>query len=333
MNYHNNPLLSVIIPTYKRPALLKRAIHSALKAAPDGDVEVIVVPNGNDDSWKNVAEAEKNDHRIKWFYISRGHACTARNHGLSIACGKYIRFLDDDDILLPEACAQIERMELACAEISSAPLLINSLGGSEMGRVAGLPETSDFFVAALLSVGVGMTEGSVFLRSSIDGRAWRDDLILYDDYLWMLSLAKEKEWNWIKHENAVGEYSQHFLGERLSRVRRSESNLRQLVDSIFDVYRSCLKNNRLSEQRKDAVAAALLSYAHSAFPSCPIYLSHVMHEALLIAPEAMPLHPLFRRNEWLSKNLIMTEWILLPLRYFSQLNKRAYQRSRSFLTK
>src|SRR3546814_8013731 len=60
------PLLSVIIPTYKRPQYLPRAINSAVQAAPDGDVEVIVVPNGPDDSWKNVAKKYQSEPRVQW---------------------------------------------------------------------------------------------------------------------------------------------------------------------------------------------------------------------------------------------------------------------------
>jgi len=327
MKNSKNPLLSVILPTYKRPMLLKRAIDSALQSAPGGDVEVVVVPNGADDSWKDIAEERKSDLRIKWFYLSKGHACAARNYGLSMSCGKYVRFLDDDDVLLQEASNQLEMLDLAGAEISSAPLLITFADNIDgFGRIASLPDTADFYVAALRSVGVGMTEGSVFLRSAVVEKKWREDSTLYDDYLWIISLAKEREWFWVRHEAPVGEYYQHFFGDRLSRLNRSEFHLRKLVDAIIEK-----SSSPLSEDRKEAVAAALLSYAHSAFPACPLYLSRVINDARAISSSAVPMHPIFKNNAWLSRNMITLEWILLPLRYASQYNRHIYQRVRRIL--
>lgn len=95
------PLLSVVIPTHERPKLLsQQAIESALQAAPDGHVELIVVPNGVDDSWREVANNFKNDSRVHWHPISKTHANVARNEGKYITSGKYLWFLDHNDDFL-----------------------------------------------------------------------------------------------------------------------------------------------------------------------------------------------------------------------------------------
>src|SRR3546814_19502695 len=88
------PLLSVIIPTYKRPQYLPRAINSAVQAAPDGDVEVIVVPNGPDDSWKNVAKKYQSEPRVQWHSIATEHAHVQRHDRKTPGRGKYIPILD-----------------------------------------------------------------------------------------------------------------------------------------------------------------------------------------------------------------------------------------------
>src|SRR5690606_1617249 len=90
------PLLSVIIPTHARPQFLPRAIDSALDAAPGGSVEVIVVPNGQDSSWVQIARGFRHDARVRWLPISQSGVSSARNHGLQSANGIYARFLDDD---------------------------------------------------------------------------------------------------------------------------------------------------------------------------------------------------------------------------------------------
>src|SRR3546814_303443 len=125
------PLLSVIIPTYKRPQYLPRAINSAVQAAPDGDVEVIVVPNGPDDSWKNVSKKYQSEPRVQWHSIATEHANVARNYGKQLARGKYIRFLDDDDYLLPAATKQLGIAVNTKAEITSGSV---DLVTDEIGR-------------------------------------------------------------------------------------------------------------------------------------------------------------------------------------------------------
>lgn len=87
------PFFSVIIPTYNRPAELKRAVHSVLSQT-CSDFEIVIVNNG-----KRV-EIDLNDKRIKLLSENRKGANFARNTGIENAHGQFICFLDDDDIYL-----------------------------------------------------------------------------------------------------------------------------------------------------------------------------------------------------------------------------------------
>lgn len=100
-------LITVIIPTYKRPFnILYRAIDSVLKQTYE-NIEIIIV----DDSPKYDSNKNEIKERIKELaskkikYIehdqNRG-ACAARNTGIINSNGKYIAFLDDDDEWLPQ---------------------------------------------------------------------------------------------------------------------------------------------------------------------------------------------------------------------------------------
>lgn len=104
---HANPLISVIIPTYKRPTYLARAIDSALNQNYDR-VEIIVVDD-NDAESEGRALTEKVMEKysqnpcvtyIKHEVNKNGSA--ARNTGFKHAQGEYVAFLDDDDEFLPE---------------------------------------------------------------------------------------------------------------------------------------------------------------------------------------------------------------------------------------
>lgn len=313
-----SPTLSVVIPTYNRPNMLDRAIQSALGACADGDVEVIVVPNGPHDTWKSTKEIHLSNPKVKWLPIEMAHACAARNHGLSNANGKFIRFLDDDDYLLPAAARQLEQMEASGADISTAPLMTLDPDKAPIPVLQPLPRTNDFVCAALLSMAINnMTEGCIFLKSVIADLAWREDVVLHDDYLWILAIAKKAEINWVRHEEPVCIYIQHH-GHRLSSAKRSIENSKLLVDSILGVHQTCLDQSRSTPDRAHAVATALLTHAHSAFPVSPLYQSSVIMRARSLARNAAPAHPLFVRHPWLARQMLSLQWMILPMRYLSR---------------
>ncbi len=116
MNSNNYPLVSVIIPTYKRPDNLDRAINSVLSQTYQ-NVEIIVVDdNSPDTEGRKLTEvkmaAYADNSRIK--YVKHEHnknGSAARNTGARLAQGVYLAFLDDDDEFLPcKIKNQVERL-------------------------------------------------------------------------------------------------------------------------------------------------------------------------------------------------------------------------------
>lgn len=100
----NEPLVSVIIPTYNRAGLIARAVKSVF-AQSYTRLEVIVVDNASSD---NTAEAVKSisDERLRFIRheVNKGPAAS-RNTGLRCSRGDYITFLDSDDEWLPQKLA------------------------------------------------------------------------------------------------------------------------------------------------------------------------------------------------------------------------------------
>jgi len=89
--------ISVIIPTHNRPHLLARAVESARAAGTT--VEVIVVDDASIDATADVCR-ELGD--IKYIRLERNQGVAgARNVGILESTGKYVAFLDDDDLRLP----------------------------------------------------------------------------------------------------------------------------------------------------------------------------------------------------------------------------------------
>ncbi|MFC1826897.1 glycosyltransferase family 2 protein [Thermodesulfobacteriota bacterium] len=97
------PLVSVITPTYNRAGFLQEAIESVLDQT-FGHWEMIIVSDGSTD---NTAEIVKNysarDARIRFCEQENQGISIARNNAITKAEGKYLAFLDSDDIYFPNA--------------------------------------------------------------------------------------------------------------------------------------------------------------------------------------------------------------------------------------
>ena len=101
------PLVSVIVPTHNRPALLQRAVASALAQTWDR-IEVVIVDDGSTDATPDAVDglvsADGRVRAVRNDTPAGGSA--ARNRGLDEATGTVIAFLDDDDEWLP---SKVER--------------------------------------------------------------------------------------------------------------------------------------------------------------------------------------------------------------------------------
>ena len=97
-----NPLISVIIPTYNRKRLVERAAKSVL-AQMYKNIECIVVDDcSTDETVTLLKELSLKDSRlIVISHTANRHVSAARNTGLAAANGELIAFLDDDDAWLP----------------------------------------------------------------------------------------------------------------------------------------------------------------------------------------------------------------------------------------
>lgn len=92
------------MPVYNTKKYLKESIKSVLCQSYT-DFELIIVDDGSTDGSKDIEEkAKSSDDRVKIICLEKNMGvANARNTGLHAAAGKYILFLDSDDVLLPEA--------------------------------------------------------------------------------------------------------------------------------------------------------------------------------------------------------------------------------------
>jgi glycosyltransferase involved in cell wall biosynthesis len=129
---NNLPLVSVIIPTYKRPTECVRAVRSVLLQTFQ-DFEIIV----GDDFGSDQTEAlllELNDPRIRYFKNgdAGGSASKNRNLCLSRSRGICLTFLDSDDFMLPRKLElQVAALQASGSEVGFA------IAGTRVVKVCG----------------------------------------------------------------------------------------------------------------------------------------------------------------------------------------------------
>ncbi len=95
---HSGPTASIIIPCWNYAQWVGGAIESAL-AQQGADFEVIVVDDGSTDGSAQVVERYRDRARI--VHKENGGVASARNAGAALAKGKYLAFLDADDLMEP----------------------------------------------------------------------------------------------------------------------------------------------------------------------------------------------------------------------------------------
>lgn len=94
-----SPLISIIIPTFNRPLLLAEALKSILNQTYQ-QFEIIVINDGGT-SVHSVIDQFNDQRIISLEHTSKKGPGAARNTGIKNAKGKYIAYLDDDDLFLP----------------------------------------------------------------------------------------------------------------------------------------------------------------------------------------------------------------------------------------
>ena len=154
------PLVSVVIPTYNQPAFLQAALDSVF-AQTFKDYEIIVVNDGStDDTGEQLG---RYGDRIRLITQENQGIGRARNRGMDAATGRYIAFLDHDDLWHPE------KLETQVAYMQEHPDCVGNSVPFEYSSTPGKVRFdlairgSDGIVANALQVFAG---GQIFLLSS-----------------------------------------------------------------------------------------------------------------------------------------------------------------------
>lgn len=193
------PIVSVIIPTKNRRALLERAIESVAKQT-FTDWEIIVVDDASSDDTRQFMEESKLNRMIYIRSESGQGGAVSRNIGIKNASGELIAFLDDDDEWLPEKLS----MQVKCFK-DNPGLGICYTGRASVvkgKRITGLskkysfklPEAADHFKAIMTDNFIGITSSVMIPKNIlIDLNGFDENLACYQDYDLFIRILKNRK--------------------------------------------------------------------------------------------------------------------------------------------
>ncbi|MHA3916648.1 glycosyltransferase family 2 protein [Halovulum sp. GXIMD14793] len=184
------PSVSVIIPTYKDPVRVIEAIES-VRAQGIDDLEIIVVDDGSGEEVQTqIAQniAALDDKRIRPVLSGKNRGPgRSRNIGLRLARGRYLAFLDSDDLWRPE------KLTKQLAAMASSNAVLSCTGYENLDEATGqvssrIPPAEMRYETILYGNPIGCS--TVILDREKVGRSYFPDLPMRQDYAHWLSLLR-----------------------------------------------------------------------------------------------------------------------------------------------
>jgi len=284
-----SPLISIVIPTYKRPDSLKKAIDNVLKQKYTNWEIIVVDDNGltSSPSIKSEQIVRKFDQNIIIKYIkhdiNRG-ACAARNTGILAARGRYVAFLDDDDAW------EHNKLELQVSKMlanDSAGFCfcdlnqINLVNGHKQLVKFGFND-SDLFIQ-LLKKGTGICTSSLMVKKNLLLEVGLFDVNLpsYQDFDLLLKLSKVSkhiyidtpllDWN-VSPKGISMNYESKYQGQKLILDKYNSYYSEKSMSKYYAERHAELGNYAILSGKRWAASKA---YIKSVCASPTVYKSYI----------------------------------------------------------
>lgn len=197
MKNNNQPLVTVVIPTYNHADFLKLALEGVANQEYK-NLEVIVIDNHSDDHTDEVVKSFKNLNVTLLKIHNKGVIGASRNLGLNYAAGEWVAFLDSDDFWYPgriQACAHLISDGNKFDVISTDELMVFS-GTGEQRLLQHGPSSRDMY-RDMIMFGNRLSPSATLVRRSFltlhDLKFSESVLhVTAEDYEFWLQLARHR---------------------------------------------------------------------------------------------------------------------------------------------
>jgi glycosyltransferase involved in cell wall biosynthesis len=242
-----DPLVSVIIPYYKQERFIAETVRS-VKQQTYQRFEIIVVDDGSPVPARSIIQDSSDVLVLR----TENHGCpAARNFGFRQSSGKYLLFLDSDDLLTPGA------LEAHVAALSEHPAAALSFGAQriidEDGKVVRPPHIcrprKDYFLKLLEGNPIGCPGAAMIRRDAfIEAGLFDESLRIVEDYPLYLRLARRHPF--VRQSSCVVDYRFHSNSLSQDKERMLNGILKALDQLEADVKLTARQRRRLRYGRR-----------------------------------------------------------------------------------
>lgn len=250
------PKVSIIIPTYNYAHLIGQTL-TCLIDQKFTDWEAIIVDDGSEDQTEKIVEEYvKKDLRFTFFRQQNKGVSAARNNAIRLSRGKYIQFLDADDLISPKKISlQYEELENNNADISLAKtkyfesenpkVLFADLDKSEIERSEKLNGSGYEIIVSYIKNNQTAIQSPLFKKEIvIEIGFFREDMHYLEDWdFWLRCAFFGYKFSFLDSEDAFGLVRIHAqsASKQSTKIIEAEGKLRDLINQY-------IKNSLLSNQ-------------------------------------------------------------------------------------
>ncbi|KOP77798.1 glycosyl transferase [Lysinibacillus sp. FJAT-14745] len=230
----NHPLVSIITPSFNSSRFIEDTINSVLNQTYPHFELIIVDDCSKDNSWEMITAFSKKDERIKIYQLEKNSgAATARNFGIQASNGKYLAFLDSDDLWDQHKLeAQVKFMESNNYVFSFTNYKMIDEKGNSLNKTVTCPSVIDY-KSLLKNTTIGCL--TVMLNIEQLGKPTMPNLQPEDTALWLKILRNNNKAYCFQEVLA----SYRIVGNSAS------SNKLKVAKKMWIVYRKSENINRL----------------------------------------------------------------------------------------
>ena len=281
--------VSVILTTYNRPEFLEEAILSVLNQT-FNDYEFLVVDDGSiDPDTKAICDHYKD--QLTYIFRENGGLPAARNTGIVNAKGKYICFLDDDDVWMPQKLQrQVDYFKQIPSSENIGLIFTWSIIIDEKGQEIGRGGTHvrgnifyDLFYKCLVHA-----PSSVMIKREVF-----EKIGLFDEFFrmrqdWEFYFRVSKRYNICSIDEPLIKYRRHSANlSGRKNMKKSEFYEMKVLEKVFHLE---AKNKKVQKIRNDVMAKFYLKQSAGYFFGNNLeYCRNRFKIALGYEPGAIPL--------------------------------------------
>lgn len=292
------PDLSIIVTTYNRLALLQEAINSVAGRLAC-EHEIIVADDGSTDDTRAYLQTLSAPIRV--ILAEHGGVQVLRNRAMREARGRYLKFLDDDDVLEPQAVmAQVGYMDAnphIGVSYGDWGFVARTHTGALRRWYYQMRQIDDPFVALAMDWWPAVV-AYMFRKSAVEALEWNTRVSVLTDTVFAVEAALNgAKFGYVPTAPLpLGWYRAITAPKQRMSARASNVERARAEFIVFDGMAQRLRQAaQLTPIRAQTLAARYYSIARRVFPDDRALFRQFIHEALALDPAFQPEGKRYRR--------------------------------------